>query len=349
MSQLSETGSRTGKGWTTAAERLEAKNSFDGSLVFGTQTFNKRTGRDRHLEHRQRNDYFFVDPSTQQLRPEMTSPRSCPSCGGRKYQEIFVKEGFPHLQCEDCHMVYVAPILNEEALLKLYEEEESWTEVLFSQEQMELDKKKFQYGLELIEVYRESGDILDVGCGPGFFLEAARNSGWQVSGIEMNEQCVARLREQGILIHTQPLEEADLTAASCDCVSMWEVLEHLREPRVALTHIHRILRPGGLLLICVPNFGSLVNRILHEKAGTFGGQSHLNFFTDHTLTRMQEAVGFEVAETETIITEFGTINNYLSFEHPYLGSSETVVPNLTPQQIHEYMLGSRLLTLARKV
>ena len=45
-------------------------------------------------------------------------------------------------------MVYVAPILNEEALLKLYEEEESWTEVLFSQEQMELDKKKFQYGLE---------------------------------------------------------------------------------------------------------------------------------------------------------------------------------------------------------
>ena len=46
---------------------------------------------------------------------------------------------------------------------------------------------------------------------------------------------------------------------------MWEVLEHLRHPTEALQRVHKILKPGGVLLIMVPNFGSLVNRLMHEK------------------------------------------------------------------------------------
>ena len=333
--------------WNTTAERMEAKNAFDGSLVFGTKTFNKRTGRDRHLDHRQRAREFFVDIASGQLRPGLTQPRSCPACEGRENIEIFVKDGFPHVRCQHCEMVYVTPMPSEEALLKFYEEESSWTEVLFSTEQVDLDKKKFAYGLQLIQHYKGRGDLLDIGCGPGFFLEAARDCGWQVAGMEMNERCVVLLQELDIPVHTEPLEESTLPANSFECVSMWEVLEHLQEPRVALERIHQLLRPGGVLLICVPNFGSLINRILHEEAGTFSGYTHINFFTIDTLTRMQQDCGFEVVEKESVITELGSINNYLSFEHPYFGEGETVMPHLTPQYIHENMLGSRLLTVAR--
>ena len=333
--------------WKTETERLEAKNAFDGSLVFGTRSFNQRTGRDRHLDHRQWIRDFFLEEETGRLRPELTQSRSCPSCGGTEHRVLFVKNGFPHVQCETCEIVYVTPILREEALSEFYEEESSWTEVLFSAEQVDLDQKKFQYGLDLIQGYGPLGELLDVGCGPGFFLEAARERGWQVAGMEMNERCVERLQELNIPVHTEPLEEAVLPEAVFDCVTMWEVLEHLREPGTALAQIRRLLRPGGVLLICVPNFGSLVNRILHEKAGTFAGYSHINFFEAATLKQMQEEAGFEVLEKETIITELGTINNYLSFEHPYLGEGETVMPHLTPDYIHAHLLGSRLLSVAR--
>ena len=333
--------------WKTEAEQLEAKNAFDGSLVFGTRSFNQRTGRDRHLDHRQRVRNFFLEEATGQLREDMAQLRSCPLCSSGEHRDIFVKDGFPHVRCTSCGMVYVTPMLREEALLKFYEEESSWTEVLFSTEQVELDQKKFKYGLDLIQGYGPAGELLDVGCGPGFFLEAARERGWQVAGMEMNQRCVERLQGLDIPVHTESLEEAVLPEAAFDCVTMWEVLEHLREPRAALAQIHRLLRPRGMLLICVPNFGSLVNRILHEKAETFSGYAHINFFTVETLSHMQEKASFEVLEKETIITELGTIDNYLNFEHPYLGEGKTVMPHLTPQYIHEHMLGSRLLTVAR--
>ena len=333
--------------WQSDTERLLAKNRFDGSLVFGTRAFNQRTGRDRHLDQRQRIRDFFLDPETGELRPELVRPRVCPACGAAEPRPLFVKDGFPHVQCPACEMVYVAPVLNHAALLRFYEEEASWTEVLLAEDQVELDTRKFEYGLDLIVAHGGRGDLLDVGCGPGLFLEAARDRGWGVAGMEMNERCVARLRERGIPVSTRPLEDPDLDDGCCDCLTLWEVLEHLQEPRAALERVRRLLRPGGLLVICVPNFGSLANRILHEEAGTFAGYSHVNFFTGPTLAALHSNTGFELLEQETIITELGTINNHLSFEHPYLGEGKPVLPDLTPQYIHENLLGSRLLTVAR--
>ena len=327
-------------------QRLDAKNTFDGSLVYGTGHFNRSTGRDRHLDQRTRVRNFFVDGNTGKLRGEISEERSCPGCGYSEPTELFVKDGFPHGRCGRCDLVYVAPVISEEAIMKFYAEESSWTEVLFSKEQVELDEHIFAYGLDLVENLISAGRILDIGCGPGFFLEAARRRGWQVEGMEMNDRCVERLRKLDIPVSTDPLEHSDLEAGSFDAVAMWEVLEHLRHPNQALEQVRQLLKPGGVLLICVPNFGSLVNRIMHEKGGTFAGYSHVNFFEAPTLTRMQDNNGFDCVEIETIITEFDTINNYLSFANPYFDHSDAILPLLTPAYIHENLLGSRLLSLA---
>lgn len=327
-------------------QRLDAKNAFDGSLVYGTGSFNRRTGRDRHLDQRQRVRDFFLDKNSGELRADIREERDCPSCGATDPSVLFSKDGFPHGRCKSCGLVYVAPIISEEAVMKYYEEESSWTEVLFSEEQVELDVRKFTYGLDLIEGHCSAGRMLDIGCGPGFFLEAARERGWQVEGMEMNERCVERLEELDIPVCTDPLEHSDLEEGAYDAIAMWEVLEHLRQPHQALAEVRKLLKPGGTLLICVPNFASLVNRIMHEKGGTFAGYSHVNFFEAPTLARMQEENGFAVEELETVITELGTINNYLSFADPYLDASAAVLPLLTPAYIHDNMLGSRLLSLA---
>ena len=132
-------------------DRLRAKNAFDGSLVYGTGAFNRLTGRDRHLDQRQRVRDFFTDPKTGSLKNEICEKRTCPKCQGDEKSELFVKDGFPHVRCLSCQLVYVTPIISEEAVMKFYAEESSWTEVLFSEEQIETDKRKFDYGLQLIE------------------------------------------------------------------------------------------------------------------------------------------------------------------------------------------------------
>ena len=109
----------------------------------------------------------------------------------------------------------------------------------------------------------------------------------------------------------------------------------------------RLLAPGGVLLIMVPNVDSLVIRILHEKAVTFSGDSHVNLFNADTLARLVESCGFAVLDCETLLTEIGTINNYLSFEEPYFGDAPALLEFLTPEYIHSRRLGYQLLMIAR--
>jgi len=331
----------------TAEERLRRKNEFDGNLSLGVRHFNVSTGRDAHLKRRAVEKPNYADPLTGLLREEFGVARACPLCGTDDGQLLFVKEAFRHLRCNSCGMVYVSPVLRVEHLHSFYLGEESYSQVLCNSTQRLMDWKKFQYGLDLIETYvPDRGKLLDVGCGPGVFLEAARERGWEIQGVEFNKWCGGRLRELGIEVIDVPLEEANLAAKSYTCVTLWDVLEHITNCRAFLDVIRRILVPNGMVVLQVPNINSFVSRVLHEKSATFSGDSHVNLFSAATLTRLLETAGFQMLECETIWTELGTINNYLNFEDPYFGEAGPVLDFLTPQYIHQHLLGSRLLALA---
>jgi SAM-dependent methyltransferase len=188
---------------------------------------------------------------------------------------------------------------------------------------------------------------LDVGCGPGVFLEVARERGWRVEGLEFNAWCVERVRGLGIPVFGSPLEQADLSPGAYQCVTLWTVLEHIVEPRSFLQSIRRLLAPDAVLLVLVPNVDSLAVRMLHEKAVTFAGDSHVNHFSPATLGRLLESSGFAVADCETLLTEVGTINNYLSFEDPYFGDAPRVLDVVTPEYLHRNRLGYLLQVIAQ--
>ena len=130
-------------------------------------------------------------------------------------------------------------------------------------------------------------------------------------------------------------------------MTLWTVLEHIVEPGPFLESVRRLLAPHGVLLILVPNFESLAVRVLHEKAVTFAGDSHVNHFSAATLTRLIETSGMEVLDCETLLTEIGTVNNYLNFADPYFGESRPTLDVLTPQYLHEQKLGYLLQVIAR--
>jgi SAM-dependent methyltransferase len=139
-----------------------------------------------------------------------------------------------------------------------------------------------------------SGRLLDVGCGRGHFLLTARAAGYEVSGVDVSEGAVGYARKHfGLNADTRTLRDVAETGARFDVVTLWHVLEHFVDPMQALESVGRVLAPGGLLVVEVPNLHSL-KFVLAGKKWVGGNHPlyHRTFFTAQTLRLMLVRAGF---------------------------------------------------------
>lgn len=138
--------------------------------------------------------------------------------------------------------------------------------------------------------------VLDVGCGDGGFLAALAARGWECHGSEFSAVTAQRAAARtGLPIRTGLLPPDAFVPGSLDAVSIWHVLEHLRDPDRVLADCARWLAPGGVLLVAVPNVSSW-------QARAFGGHwfhldppFHLFHFDPASLARTLSDAGFELA------------------------------------------------------
>jgi SAM-dependent methyltransferase len=149
------------------------------------------------------------------------------------------------------------------------------------------------------------GRVLDVGCGRGLLLEAFRRRGWKVQGTELTDASAAFAREAlGIPVHVGPMEGWPWPGGHFDAITLWHVLEHWPDPRVVLRAAQHLLRPGGVLVVGVPNFGSPEARA--TRAGWFhlDVPRHLAHFTPGSLSRALRQSGFDVQRLSFFAPEF---------------------------------------------
>ena len=100
------------------------------------------------------------------------------------------------------------------------------------------------------------GKVLDIGCGRGTLLSALARQGFESHGFELTANAALGLDPRIELRTGSDLREAAYPAQWFDAVVLWHVLEHLSDPRAVIQEIHRVLRPGGLLVVAVPNYSS---------------------------------------------------------------------------------------------
>lgn len=99
-----------------------------------------------------------------------------------------------------------------------------------------------------------TGKLLDIGAGRGELLRTARKLGWSAIGIEPSESFADHaVKQSGVEVRREPVEQCGFAADYFDVVIMGSVLEHLYNPAQTIKEIARILRPGGVLLVDVPN------------------------------------------------------------------------------------------------
>jgi len=142
-----------------------------------------------------------------------------------------------------------------------------------------------------------SARLLDFGCGAGDFLRRMHALGWNVTGVDMAQSAVVRLREQyGLPAHAGTLPHPLLTAASFEVITMRQSLEHVHQPLDVLEAAYRVLTRPGRLLVAVPNFDSLASRWFGAAWYGLDLPRHLTHFTPQTLRTMLGRAGFEDVE-----------------------------------------------------
>jgi SAM-dependent methyltransferase len=138
------------------------------------------------------------------------------------------------------------------------------------------------------------GRLLDIGCAAGYFLHAA-SAHYDVTGVEVSAFAAQHARDEfGHRVFTGEIFDAPLADAEFDVVTMWDVVEHLAEPRAVLGEVARVMRTGGLLALTTGDVeGPLASRDL-ERWDLMCPPAHLLFFAPRTIERLLNDAGFEM-------------------------------------------------------
>ncbi len=149
--------------------------------------------------------------------------------------------------------------------------------------------------------WRGPGRLLDFGCGGGDFLVAMRKLGWIVEGMDNADACARAVTDRtGIPVHVGSLPHPEIWAETFDAVTMWNALEHVHQPRETVRAANRALRPGGILVVGVPNIASWGFDQFRERWFPLKVPRHLTHFTPNTLRETLNAEGFQVLSIDHI-------------------------------------------------
>src|SRR4051794_17316297 len=192
------------------------------------------------------------------------------------------------VRCADCGHGQLATFPAEAVLAEAYGEAESEAYVEEDAGQRETARR----ALERIEAQVGTGTLLDLGCWVGFLLAEAKDRGWETLGVEPSRFASDFARDRlGLDVRTQDLFTAELPEGHFDEVVLGDVIEHLPEPDVALDRVARLLRPGGVVYMALPDAGSRLACAMGKRWWSVI-PTHVQYFTRGSMRTLLERRGW---------------------------------------------------------
>jgi 2-polyprenyl-3-methyl-5-hydroxy-6-metoxy-1,4-benzoquinol methylase len=239
---------------------------------------------------------------------------NCPACGSNRRKVRLERFNRKVMQCLDCDLGYM------DAFPADVEDVYSHTGYLETQEVNYLknvDYRKKRFAMERLDIVRRhlkqpatSARLLDVGCGTGWFLEVAKDQGYMVTGVEIGKELAQYTSKKlGVTVHTVPLTELPATEVF-DVITLFDVLEHVRDPGALLESLREHLNPGGIGLLFTPNLDSVGITILREFSSLIMPAEHLFYFTPTSLRRMIEETPLDILDFQTKGTDIPDLYSY---------------------------------------
>jgi SAM-dependent methyltransferase len=244
-----------------------------------------------------------VSLERRQLEWEQTA---CPLCAGCQVQPLIdatdpLPGADPELQfrvvrCCACGLTYTNPRPAPQSMGRFYPDDYSpyqYRRAADGKQRWRPWPRRDSFAAMLPTV--PSGRLLDFGCGSGDLLREMHARGWRVTGMDFSPAMVRHVREQlGLAAVEGTLPHPDLAAGSFEAVIMSQSLEHVHDPLRVLCEAHRLLTPGGKVVVAVPNIDSLPFRWFGADWWGLDVPRHLTHFSPHTLGLMLIRAGFRV-------------------------------------------------------
>jgi ubiquinone/menaquinone biosynthesis C-methylase UbiE len=196
------------------------------------------------------------------------------------------------VECRQCGLVYTDPRPEDNSIVETYQAVEDPLYI----EEREGRVLTFEHHLKPLERLTGEPDgrpLLDAGAYTGVFVEIADQHGWEAWGVEPSRWAVEQARSRGLHMVQGTLETADLPVDHFDVVTMWDVIEHLTDPKEALVQARRLLTSNGLLVVHTIDIESLFARLMGPR-WPWLMEMHIYYFSRETLRAMLRRCGFQV-------------------------------------------------------
>ena len=246
------------------------------------------------------------------------TPARCPVCSshdlsGLPFRYVFRGRVLSALECSDCEVIFLSPQPSAEEIRELYSREYFEHDFRCGHASSCFDPSTHSaiVDRELVARLRAGAPgerLLEVGCAGGAFLDALRSAGFRTTGVELSEDAARFAREHFTLdVRTGTLAGQGFPDCSFDAVVAGDVLEHLSDPVAFLTEVHRVLAPGGVLVLACPmqtntlyaRLGFVIYGMLHRTATVRLLPYHLFEYRPSSLTRILRQCGFSVEHMQT--------------------------------------------------
>lgn len=248
----------------------------------------------------------------------------CALCGSDNPELLFVGHDRLHrvpgefnvVRCRECCLVYLNP-------RPTWNEMEKYYPVDYAPYNLKpsslLQRWIYRGGLlkkrRLVRKYKVCGTLLDVGCATGNFLQVMSQDGnWTLYGLEPDIESACQAAQiSGAEVFCGRLEDADYPPGLFSVITMWHVLEHLRDPLNALAKLRWALKPDGVLIMAVPVLDSIDARLFGPYWSGYDVPRHLFAYSTATLREMLAYSGFSFLRSESFIGGYDAFRISLGF------------------------------------
>lgn len=230
----------------------------------------------------------------------------CPLCSSEQISlhlnctDNFISgKDFAIFKCSACGFLFTQDYPDESEIGSYYESDDyishSDTSEGLSNKLYRL-ARSFMLGRKKDLIYSTTGNrtgkILDIGCGTGHFASTMKKTGWQVQGIEINEKARNFGASHFGLEVFAPDKLSDLKSDHFDCITLWHVLEHFHNPFNYASEIYRLLKPGAVCILALPNSSSYDAYHYNRFWAAWDVPRHLWHFSPSTFRDFSEKTGF---------------------------------------------------------
>jgi 2-polyprenyl-3-methyl-5-hydroxy-6-metoxy-1,4-benzoquinol methylase len=233
---------------------------------------------------------------------------NCPVCDGKNIKTLFSAKDytvsndlFTIVACDDCSFRFTQDVPDESSIAPYYKSENyishtNTSRGLINNLYQKVRKHTLKQKRKLIEKiqHTKSGNLLDVGAGTGAFANEMKTAGWQVTGLEPDED--ARIvAQRDFAVNLSPTTEFyNLPDNSFDAITMWHVLEHVHDLNNYIAKLKLLLKKGGALFIAVPNYTCGDAKIYKEYWAAYDVPRHLYHFSPKSMHVLMQKHGLKI-------------------------------------------------------